>query len=155
HPLDELFFVIATQNPLDLAGTYPLPIPQLDRFLFKIRMLHIERDAELEVLATTRERRDAARPDLPKVARAELLAARRAVESCVPLHPALRGCLVAVSRALRAAPRVVQGNPTRSLVLLLPALQARALLHGRDHASSDDLEALLPRVLGHRVELAP
>ena len=51
HPLDELFFVIATQNPLDLAGTYPLPIAQLDRFLFKVRMGHISRDAELEVIA--------------------------------------------------------------------------------------------------------
>ncbi|MCA9601504.1 MAG: AAA family ATPase, partial [Myxococcales bacterium] len=47
HPLDELFFVVATQNPLDLAGTYPLPTPQLDRFLFKVVMRHIERDAEL------------------------------------------------------------------------------------------------------------
>ena len=51
HPLDELFFVIATQNPLDVAGTYPLPTPQLDRFLFKIEMKHIEREAELDVLA--------------------------------------------------------------------------------------------------------
>ena len=50
HRLDELFFVIATQNPLDLAGTYPLPSPQLDRFLFKIKMNHIAREAELEVL---------------------------------------------------------------------------------------------------------
>ncbi|MCA9583037.1 MAG: AAA family ATPase, partial [Myxococcales bacterium] len=50
HALDDLFFVIATQNPLDLAGTYPLPAPQLDRFLFKIAMHHIEREAELEVL---------------------------------------------------------------------------------------------------------
>jgi MoxR-like ATPase len=50
---------------------------------------------------------------------------------------------------------VLQGNSTRSLVLTLPALRARALLHGRDHASTEDVEALLPRVLGHRVELAP
>src|SRR5215831_14558127 len=58
HRLDELFFVIATQNPLDLAGTYPLPVAQLDRFLFKIRMTHIDRDAELAVLATLKERRE-------------------------------------------------------------------------------------------------
>src|SRR5205814_1975791 len=51
HKLDDLFFVIATQNPLDLAGTYPLPVAQLDRFLFKVRMTHVSRDAELEVLA--------------------------------------------------------------------------------------------------------
>ena len=155
HRLDELFFVIATQNPLDLAGTYPLPVAQLDRFLFKIRMLHIERDAELDVLATRHERRDLERADLPKVARGELLAARRAVDAGVAIHPGVRECLVDVSRALRADPRVVQGNSTRSLVVLLPALQARALLRGRDFVSPEDLEALLPRVLGHRVELAP
>jgi MoxR-like ATPase len=132
HRLDELFFVIATQNPLDLAGTYPLPVAQLDRFLFKIRMVHIDREAELDVLATRRERRDA-----------------------IAIHPGVRECLVDVSRALRADSRVLQGNSTRSLVVLLPALQARALLRGRDHVSTDDLEALLPRVLGHRVELAP
>jgi len=155
HPLDELFFVIATQNPLDLAGTYPLPVAQLDRFLFKIRMVHIEREAELQVLATTRERRDAERRDLPKVTRAELLAARRAVDAGVTIHPALEECLVDVSRALRADARVVQGNSTRSLVLMLPALQARACLRDRDYVSTEDLEGLLPRVLGHRVELAP
>ncbi len=155
HPLDELFFVIATQNPLDLAGTYPLPVAQLDRFLFKIRMVHIERDAELQVLATTRERRDAERRDLPKVTRSELLAARRAVDARVTIDPALEECLVDVSRALRADARVVQGNSTRSLVLMLPALQARACLRDRDYVSTEDLEALLPRVLGHRVELAP
>jgi MoxR-like ATPase len=76
HPLDELFFVIATQNPLDVAGTYPLPTPQLDRFLFKLEMKHIERQAELDVL------RQYPRPslemgrDLPKVKKSELLAAR-------------------------------------------------------------------------------
>ena len=155
HRLDELFFVIATQNPLDLAGTYPLPVAQLDRFLFKIRMLHIDREAELDVLATRRERRDAEREDLPKVTRAELLEARRAVDEGIAIHPGVRDCLVDVSRALRADPRVLQGNSTRSLVVLLPALQARALLRGRDHVTTDDLEALLPRVLGHRVELAP
>src|SRR5689334_3813298 len=55
HKLDELFFVIATQNPLDLAGTYPLPVAQLDRFLFKIRMQDVSREAELDVLATAKE----------------------------------------------------------------------------------------------------
>jgi len=155
HPLDALFFVIATQNPLDLAGTYPLPVAQLDRFLFKIRMEHIDRASELEVLATVHERRDVERAELPKATRAEILDARRAIEAGVAIHPALKECLVDVSRLLRDDPRVIQGNSTRSLVLLLPALQARALLRGRDFASTEDVEALLPRVLGHRVELAP
>jgi MoxR-like ATPase len=155
HPLDELFCVIATQNPLDVAGTYPLPAPQLDRFLFKIRMEPIDRAAELEVLDTYRERRDASREAAPRVDRADVLAARRAIDAGVRIAPEIKECLVDISGALRADERVARRNSTRSLVLLLPALQARALLCGRDFASGEDVEALLAPVLGHRVELAP
>jgi MoxR-like ATPase len=155
HPLDRLFFVIATQNPLDLAGTYPLPVAQLDRFLFKIRMHHIDREAELEVLATHRVRRDAVRADLPRVSRDEVIAAREAIDAGIAIHPAIQECLVDLTRSIRDDERVLQGNSTRSLVLALPALQVRALLRGRDYVASEDLEALLPPLLGHRVELAP
>jgi MoxR-like ATPase len=155
HPLDALFFVIATQNPLDLAGTYPLPVAQLDRFLFKIRMVHIDRSAELEVLRTYRERRDTARSDLPKVTRREVLDARRAIDEQVALGDEVKECLVDVAANLRGDERVLQGNSTRSLVLMLPALQARAALHGRDFVSSEDIDALAPHVLRHRIELAP
>jgi MoxR-like ATPase len=155
HRLDELFFVIATQNPLDLAGTYPLPVAQLDRFLFKIRMVHIDRGAELDVLRTYRERRDTVRTDLPCVSRKEVLDARRAIDEHVVLGDEVKECLVDVSVNLRADDRVLQGNSTRSLVLMLPALQARAALHGRDYVSSDDIDALALHVLRHRIELAP
>jgi MoxR-like ATPase len=154
HPLDELFFVVATQNPRDVAGTYPLPVPQLDRFLFKIRMDHVERDAELEVLRTRRARRDTERADLPRVTRSEVLAARRAIDAEVAVHDAIHECLVDISRTLRADERVRAGNSTRSLVLALPALQALAVLRGRDFVSSEDLEMLLPYVLVHRIEAA-
>ena len=79
HALDELFFVIATQNPLDLAGTYPLPTPQLDRFLFKIEMVHIDRDAELAVLGEYPTPTLEKASSLPGVTRAEVVAARHAV----------------------------------------------------------------------------
>jgi len=155
HPLDSLFFVIATQNPLDLAGTYPLPVAQLDRFLFKVRMHHIDRRSELEVLDTYRERRDTERADLPRVTRSAVLAARTAIDEGIAIHPAIKECLVDLALALRADERVLQGNSTRSLVLSLPALQVRALLEGRDFVTGADIEALMPRVLGHRIELAP
>jgi MoxR-like ATPase len=155
HALDDLFFVIATQNPLDLIGTYPLPVSQLDRFLFKVRMEHIERDAELDVLESYRDRRDVERRDLRQVQRSEVLDARRALDEGVHISPAIRECLVDLSRAVRADERVLQGNSTRSLVLLLPALQALAVLRGRDYVSAEDVEHLVPRALGHRVELAP
>ena len=153
HALDTLFFVIATQNPQDLAGTYPLPTPQLDRFLFKLRMEHIEREAELAVLASY---------PLPTLARAEasvtrdeLLGARAAMRDGVALAPVVRECLVDLARGLRDDPRVRQGASTRSLVLMMPALQAHALLMGRDYVSPDDLRAIAPHVFGHRLTLAP
>ncbi len=155
HPLDELFFVIATQNPLDLAGTYPLPVAQLDRFLFKIRMVHIDRGAEMAVLDGYRERRDADPGALPRVSRDEVLDARRAVDAGVFVAPAIRECLVDLARALRDDERVLQGPSTRSMVLALPALQARATLGGRDFVSSEDLAELAPLVFAHRLELAP
>ncbi|MFO0694862.1 MAG: AAA family ATPase [Polyangiales bacterium] len=155
HPLDELFFVIATQNPLDLAGTYPLPTPQLDRFLFKIEMKHIARDAELDVLASYPATSLSLARDLPKVKRGELLEARRAVRERVAVAPVVREALVDLARDLRADSRVAQGASTRSLVLLLPALQARAVLHGRDYVGPEDVEALAVPVFKHRLEVRP
>lgn len=153
HPLDSLFFVVATQNPLDLAGTYPLPTPQLDRFLFKLRMEPIDRESELAVLGTY--------PAVPLelsareqgVSRAELLGVRQTARRQVSIAPAIKEALVDLARDTREDPRVAQGASTRSLVLLLPALQARALLHGRDYVAPEDLEALAPHVFAHRLTL--
>lgn len=154
YPLDPLFFVIATQNPLDLVGTYPLPTPQLDRFLFKISMKHIERDAELEVLQTWQQRRDLGEQPV-KVSRDDILKARQTIDTHIHIADSIKTALVDIARALRADERVMQGNSTRSLVLSLPALQVLAALRGRTYVNADDLETLLPPILGHRVELAP
>jgi len=154
YPLDELFFVLATQNPQDLAGTYPLPVAQLDRFLFKVRMDYIDREAELDVLATRLERRLPPGGDLPGVGRAEILSARAAIEEGVHAAPEILTCLVDTARAIRADPRVAQGISTRSLVMAVPALKARALARGRDFVSGEDVEALAPPIFGHRISLA-
>lgn len=155
YPLDDLFFVIATQNPLDLAGTYPLPTPQLDRFLFKITMEHIERAAELEVLEQYPLPSLKAAQSLPGVERAELLAVRKATRRDIYIAPIVREALVDLARALRSDVRVLQGASTRSLVLMLPALQARALIHDRDYVAPEDVEAIAPYVFQHRLECAP
>jgi MoxR-like ATPase len=153
--LDDLFFVIATQNPLDLAGTFPLPAAQLDRFLFKIRMTHIPREAELEVLATYKTRRQIPGEELPRVTRTEILDARAAVEEGVHVAPKILECLVDIAGKTRTDPRILQGTSTRSLVLVLPALKARALSRGRDFVTADDVRALAGLIFGHRIELAP
>ena len=154
YPLDQLFFVIATQNPLDLVGTYPLPTPQLDRFLFKITMDHIDRESELDVLETYKQRRDHT-DGVITVSRDEVLSARRQIDEEVVISSAVKTALVDVSRNLREDDRVLQGNSTRSMVLMLPALQVAAALRSRSYVSAEDIELLLPRVLGHRIELAP
>lgn len=153
--LDSLFFVIATQNPLDLAGTFPLPAAQLDRFLFKVKMRHISREAELEILASFRARRDGAGADLPRVTRTELTDTRRVIDQLVYVAPDVRECLVDLAARSRNDERVLQGASTRSLVLMIPALQARALTRVRDYVNADDVEALAGNVFGHRLELAP
>lgn len=153
YHLDDLFFVIATQNPLDLVGTYPLPTPQLDRFLFKLTMDHIDRDAELEVLNTLKTRKQDA--NKITVSRDQVLEARKIIEDSVFVSDAVKTALVDTSRNLRNDERVLQGNSTRSMVLMLPALQVSAALRGRSYVSAEDIELLLPKVLGHRIELAP
>lgn len=149
HKLDELFFVIATQNPLDLVGTYPLPVAQLDRFLFKIRMVHIEREAELSVLSLWNSPR--LTPPLPKATRTQIVKARAWMRQGVHIAPAIMETLVDAFRILRADPRVAQGASTRAMILAIPALQARAAMDGRNFVSAADIEAILVPLLTHRV----
>jgi len=153
HQLDALFFVIATQNPLDVAGTYPLPLAQIDRFLFKVRMKHVDRASELEVLETWGTPKPAC--VLPKVHRGEIIAARKIVRDSVHVTRGIKECLVDTARALRDDDRVLQGMSTRALVQAIPALQVVAMLRGRDYVSTEDVEHLLPPLISHRLEMIP
>ncbi len=153
HPLDELFFVIATQNPLDVHGTYPLPLAQIDRFLFKVRMVHIDRASELQVLETWGTPKPPC--DLPRVSRGDVVRARGIIRGEIHVARGVKECLVDVARNLRADRRVVQGMSTRALVQAVPALQTLALFRQRDHVSTEDIEHLLPHLLTHRLELVP
>ena len=153
HPLDEVFFVIATQNPLDVAGTYPLPLAQIDRFLFKIRMEHVDRASELEVLETWGSPK--APCHLPRVSRGDIARARGVIRHRVHITRGVKECLVDVARNLRQDKRVIQGMSTRALVQAVPALQTLALFRGRDYVSTADIEYMLPYLLVHRLELVP
>ncbi len=154
HPLDELFFVIATQNPLDSVGTYPLPLAQLDRFLFKIRMDHVDRSSELEVLASWGKPRP--RPEqLEKVSRGQVVAARTLLRETVAVSVRVHECLVDIARTIRQDRRVTQGVSTRSLVLAIPALQTLAMLRGRDFVAPEDIEYLGVPIFRHRLAVIP
>jgi MoxR-like ATPase len=153
HKLEELFFVLATQNPLDLAGTYPLPKAQLDRFLFKVKMSHLKRDAELDVLARWQAVR--AKGSEFGVAPGEILAARRLIRELVRVSPVVLECLADTAEALRRDPAVRLGVSTRALVSAIPALQVWAMLDGRDYVTPRDLQSLAVPLFGHRIEPAP
>lgn len=153
HKLDDLFFVIATQNPQDVAGTYPLPLAQIDRFLFKVRMQYIDRESELEVIETWGTPKSPC--TLPKAHRNEIIEARKTLRKQIHVAYSVKECLVDTARLLRKDKRVLQGVSTRALVQAVPALQTLALLRNRDFVSTEDLEHLLPFLLHHRLELIP
>ena len=153
HPLDELFFVIATQNPLDSIGTYPLPLAQLDRFLFKLQMVHVDRASELEVLASWGKPRQAV--NLPRVNRGDVTRARNLLRAKVHVAPAVHECLVDIAQAIRDDKRCTQGVSTRSLVQAIPALQTLAMIRGRDYVSTGDIDHLAVPLFQHRLALIP
>ena len=151
HSLSELFFVIATQNPLDLAGTFPLPTAQLDRFLFKIRMTHISTKDELDLLVNFADVKKGASVELPKVTVQELLSLREWMADAVQLDNSIKKCLVDFADQTRRHPLALQGVSTRSLVLSMPALQAWALVQGRQYVAPSDVEVLSPHIFAHRL----
>lgn len=155
HRLDDLFFVIATQNPLDLAGTYPLPTAQLDRFLFKICMRHIDPKHELDLLIRFNQVKKGLESTLPRVHRDEVIAARAAIEKEVHIADVIKKALVEFAVETRDNASTMQGVSTRSLVLALNALQTRAMMKGRNYVSADDVVYLSPYLFSHRLMLLP
>lgn len=151
-PLDHLFMVIATQNPYDAAGTYPLPAAQLDRFLFKIRMDYLDAQSEFAVLRNRHQHPTAAAA--AQVTRDHILWARGYAQRMIAVSDTVHVCLIEAANALRKHTRVAQGPSTRSLVLMEAALKAAAALDRRDYVSAEDVRRLAPRVFAHRLLLA-
>jgi MoxR-like ATPase len=158
HQLGENFMVVATQNPIEQQGTYPLPEAQLDRFLFKIIIDHPGRDEEREIL-----RRHGHRSAMPRLADfglepvadgAVLLEMRRAVEA-IRLTDALIDYIVDVVRATREHASLEVGASTRAANMLAAAARAFAILQGRDFVIPDDIKTLALPVLRHRLVLSP
>jgi len=153
HELARPFIVVATQNPVEYEGTYPLPEAQLDRFMVRLALGYPEADEEAEMLAehAAGDRVLDLQPvtDVPEVLAAQRAAAR------VHASEALRRYVVAVLEATRADPRVELGASPRAGLMLLKAAKALAALDGRDHAIPDDVQALAPSVLPHRLLVAP
>jgi MoxR-like ATPase len=156
RPLPEPFVVIATQNPVEYEGTYPLPEAQLDRFLLKLTMPLPSREEEVGIV---RRHADGFDPgDLtaaglrPVAGHADLDAARAAVRT-VDLRPEVVGYVVDICRATRASAAVRLGVSPRGATALMSAARAWAWLSGRDYVTPDDVKTLARTALRHRVEL--
>jgi MoxR-like ATPase len=153
HELARPFIVIATQNPVEYEGTYPLPEAQLDRFMVQLRLGYPSPAEEARMLATHAEHDRVL--DLGPVAEvAAVLAAQHAVAS-VHASEALRRYVVELAAATRTDGRVELGASPRAGLLLFRAAKALAALEGRDHALPDDVQTLAVPVLRHRLLMAP
>ncbi|MBP8145213.1 MAG: AAA family ATPase [Inhella sp.] len=149
HALPSPFFVIATQNPSEQLGTYPLPESQLDRFLMTIRLGYPDRAAERELLAGEDGRELLARLQ-PVMNPAQLLAAQQRARA-VTVSAALLDYLQALLDATRSGQWFVEGLSPRAGLAWLRAARAKALLAGRSHVSPEDLQAVAVQVLAHRL----
>jgi MoxR-like ATPase len=149
HVLPQPFFVVATQNPVDLAGTFPLPDSQMDRFLIRLKLGYPDAAAEREMLSGE-DRRDLISQSLPLLGSDQLLSLRAAVEH---LHasPALVNYVQALLQESRRHPGVQVGLSPRAGLGLLRGARAHALLDGRGHVLPEDVQALFAQVAAHRL----
>lgn len=152
-PLPAPFFVIATQNPTDQLGTYPLPESQLDRFLLCITLGYPDQQAE-RALLSGEDRRDTLARLQPVMRPDELLALMAAVPHVHASEPLL-DYLQALIAATRSGRWFIDGMSPRAGLGVLRVARARALMAGRDHVIPDDLQAVLPQAIGHRLVPVP
>ncbi len=151
-PLPEPFLVIATQNPQDFAGTFPLPESQLDRFMMRIRIGYPASHVETRLFISAQDQ-DRARGVPQVLDPAQLMVLQRDVDR-ITFDPALGSYLQAIIQATRNSPALALGASTRCGMGLARAARARALLRGRKYCIADDIHELAVPVLSHRVRLA-
>jgi MoxR-like ATPase len=152
--LEPPFLVLATQNPIEYEGTYPLPEAQLDRFLIRLRVGYPSAEDEWLILERRLER-EADEPELrPVVSREQLVAMQRAIER-VHVSESIGRYIVAIAGATRESRSVQVGASPRGTLALMKLARARAVLDGRDFAVPDDVKALAAPALAHRLTLRP
>ena len=156
RPLPVPFIVLATQNPVEYEGTYPLPEAQLDRFLFKLTVPYPSEAAEREVLARTDaglDPHDLRSAGVGAVADAEVLAAARREAAATRVDPVVQAYIVSLVRATRQAPSVSLGASPRGATMLLKAAKAWAWLSGRGFVTPDEVQAMARPTLRHRIRI--
>jgi MoxR-like ATPase len=154
RPIESPFLVLATQNPIEYEGTYPLPEAQLDRFLVRITIGYPSEDAERDILLS-RARRRRERLELEPVCDRDALLAMQAAVEDVHVASAVAGYAVAIARATRESPQLAVGASPRGSLALMKLARARAAYLGRDFVKPDDVKAVAAPALAHRLTLAP
>jgi len=157
RPLSPLFTVVATQNPVEFEGTYPLPEAELDRFAVKIKIGYPEAKDEETILARHHEAIDMLLPaDVDRgTIQAEELASARGEAARVRVEPALLGYIASIARRTREWPAVALGASPRAAIHLMQIAKAVAALEGRDYLIPDDVKRVAPAVLRHRLTIRP
>lgn len=158
HPLSRIFTTLATQNPVEYAGTYPLPEAQLDRFLFRITIGYMPREQEAELLARYRsgfDARNLASVDLVPVADPEVLRECAAEVASVSVEEPVISYITAIAQASRRAQYLSLGVSPRASVALLLSARAAAAVDGRPYVVPDDVKRVAMPVLAHRLVLRP
>jgi len=154
HPLPKPFIVLATDNPIEYEGTYPLPEAQLDRFAIRLELRYLSERDEASMLRRRLDR-GSAEPTVSQVVDAhDLLAMRESVEQ-VSVHEDVLHYVVSLAAATRHHPQVVVGASPRAEIDLVQLARARALLLGRDYVIPEDIKALATPAMAHRITLRP
>ncbi len=154
HPLPEPFFVIATQNPVEQEGTFPLPEAQIDRFMVKTSLGYPELDGEVELLERRRSR-DTQSPDAEQVLTTDTVRTLRSVPESVRIEDELLEYVAKVARATREDRRAEVGVSPRGTQRLFETARAQAVLANRDYVTPDDIKRVAQPVLAHRLVLTP
>jgi MoxR-like ATPase len=154
RPLERPFLVLATQNPIEYEGTYPLPEAQLDRFLIRMRVGYPSREDEWHILARRLERRDDEAQLRPAVDRGEFISMQRAIEH-VHVSAAVGRYIVELVAATRESPSVQVGASPRGTLAVMKLARVKAALDGRDFVVPDDVKAVAVPALAHRLALRP
>ena len=153
HPVPRPFLVVATQNPIELDGTYRLPEAQLDRFLMRVRVGYPDHDAEVRILIddAVGVNPDRLQPVLDLAALEQIIATVQKLH----VHPEIASYAVRVAAATRVHPAIRYGASPRGSVALIRAARAAAAIDGRSYVTPDDVKAVAPAVLEHRLILTP
>lgn len=154
RPLPSPFVVLATDNPIEYEGTYPLPEAQLDRFALRVRIGYLSADGEIELLQRRLDRGSTPPRLRAVVSAAELLEMRESLES-VEVHADVLDYVVALGAATRKHPQVTVGTSPRAALTLVQLARGRAVLAGRDYVIPEDVKTVAGAALGHRLGLRP